>query len=513
MRNLKRTISFLLAMTLLCALPQIAHAQDEGLTASNVSDYPTISLGGGFHPLFFDENTPEQTSAFDPGIAGDVFGAVADDALAAVKALKFDLAIDLLVETCRRWFGPIGMDNNGDSIAKNISCVHNNYQAWDLTGNQAIYFEFDWRLDPVENAQRLNEYIEDYLVPLRGVEKYNLWATSGSSSILLAYLKLFDPELEHVASIVLYVPMLNGNTMFGELVKRKLVLDPEALAKTDWDSLFGDSLGDFALNPLLGVLYETGLLGVIERLAKLAAKSVVDRVYAEVLPLVLTMPSFWSYVPYKDYEAGIRAMFCGKPEYGGLVAKLNNYHYNVMQYADEVILHASQHVKVAVFAGYGLPLYPLGAGTAVQSDTIVDTAYASLGATCAPLGTPFPSCYAQKKYADTGKNYISPDRLIDASTCLLPDSTWFVLNRPHVSLQLSESWYEWFKSATVKPTVFANENYPQYFERISVGEDLFDIPLVMELQPIPRWLEVLKIAGLWLLKIWRWLLLLPMFWV
>ena len=55
--------------------------------------------------------------------------------------------------------------------------------------------------------------------------------------------------------------------------------------------------------------------------------------------------------------------------------------------------------------------------------------YASLGATCADYGTTLPKDYKQAKYPE--KNYISPDRMIDASTCALPENTWFVRDWLH----------------------------------------------------------------------------------
>jgi len=37
--------------------------------------------------------------------------------------------------------------------------------------------------------------------------------------------------------------------------------------------------------------------------------------------------------------------------------------------------------------------------------------------------------------------------------------------------------------------------------------------LVIEKEPEAQWLQVLKAIGLWMLRIWRWLLRLPLFWV
>ena len=82
--------------------------------------------------------------------------------------------------------------------------------------------------------------------------------------------------------------------------------------------------------------------GALEALKALDFDRIIDRIYDEILlPLVFTMPVLWNYVPQKDYEAAKKAMFSGKPEYAGLVEKLDDYHMNVMDHADEIILGAS----------------------------------------------------------------------------------------------------------------------------------------------------------------------------
>ena len=51
---------------------------------------------------------------------------------------------------------------------------------------------------------------------------------------------------------------------------------------------------------------------------------------------------------------------------------------------------------------------------------MIDTKYTSLGATVAPFGGELES----------GKR-LSPDKQIDASTCMFPDQTWFIKNLRH----------------------------------------------------------------------------------
>jgi len=517
---MKRLISVLLIAALLCAMPLSAKAQDQGLTATNVSMYPTIRLSGGFHWLWYNEfsdevdenDVPLRQMAFDPTSIMDVVAPVLDGALEALKSLDFNKVVDLLVDAFKAWFGPIQLDNNGNSIADNISSEYNNWDEWQLKYADQFEFTFDWRLDPVENARRLKAYMDRLAIERPGVEKYNFYSQSGGGPVMMAYLKLFDPDLERVASVVFDITMHNGTTMWGELAKRKLMLNTEAVGKLSANSLGGIDLG-IELQPLLRILYESGLLEIVERLMKVAATGIINRVYDEILiPMIFTMPVFWSYVPHKDYEAAKKALL-SDPIYNSLKAKLDYYRTNVMDHAEDIILDTAKQVKVAVRAGYGMPMWPLGKGAGAQSDGTVDTAYASLGAICATIGEPFGFWYKQAK--DRDHDHISPDRMIDASTCLLPEQTWFALDKPHATEHQYGGWYDWFKGYDEgKPTVFSNEEYPQFVRLVGPsdieGQGIYEP--VAEREPQAQWLEALIAVGLWILKIWRWLLRLPLFW-
>jgi hypothetical protein len=145
---------------------------------------------------------------------------------------------------------------------------------------------------------------------------------------------------------------------------------------------------------------------------------------------------------------------------------------------------------------------------------MLDTKYASLGATCATPGMPFLPFYKQK-VTKCGHDHISADRLVDASTCLLPEQTWFAKNKIHGTDVDYDGWRDWFLE-TPYPTVHLNPRYPQFMEKRPVAEPEWEgqmefVPLKVKM--ISPFLQVLRAVGLWLLKIWRWLLMLPLIWV
>ena len=504
--QLKRFFGLVLVLALLCAVPLAPRAHGANLTTADVSEYPELIFRGGFHELCINENTPEVQEVFSSLWIGDLLNSRMDDLLGCLKTLDFDRVIDILKDIMWEWFGPIRMDENGDSFNPGITC-DKAYWLPEYEGKPR--FESDWRLSPIDNAHRLHRYLE-YASDRYGAEKFNLKPISGSVPLLLTYLDIYG--YDRVASINIDLTTHNGTTLFGELFTRRLKLDEEALSKLkNVEGILSFDLS--AVSSVLRLLFEPGVMGIVERFLKLAAGRIIDRTYDEILvPLLSTMPGFWTYVPLKDYETAKKAMLGSNPN-ANLEKKLDAWH-DVALRADDIIREAAQRVKVGVWAGYGTPLAPLGKTDGATGDFLVDTKYASLGATCAPLSLPFLPGYRQKN-ACGGHRHISPDRMIDASTCVLPDQTWFALNNPHSAMYSYSGWYEWFL-VTDNPTVFGNERYPQFMERVVFyGEEggawAEYLPLVKTSGE--TFLLILQSIGLHIMRIWRRLLLLPLFWV
>ncbi len=485
----------LVAALLVCCVPVTAHAEVEVGTDEDTSMYPVIQMRGSWTNLMLDAESANPQLVFNLDGMEALLAGIQDELLADVKALDFDAAVDGLIRLIWDWMGPIRMDENGESIIQEEIRGYGN----GLINNNRVIFSYDWRQDPLDSAVDLHEYVQ-YIRQRTGAEKVNIVGISGSGQVLLSYLKLYG--YDDVASAVFNISMQQGTTLFGKLATRDFSIDADALSKTTTLGMFSQENLQELAQPWLSLAYEPGLLSVLLKFALLASGGVLDRVYDEALiPLLFMMPGIWSYVPAKDYEAAKRALLKGDPKYDKLVKKLDRYHSEVMEEHDEIMRDIAAHIKVGVRVGYGFPLAPVVKGAMVQSDTMVDTVYASFGATCAPLDSKFPTWYKQK--IDDGHDHISPDRMIDASTCLLPERTWFAYNHYHHNQIDYSGWYDWFlrsDNATV-------EGYPQFTAMTET-----DVYGPLEVKPT-TWVDTLAAAGLWLLKAWRWLLLLPLFWI
>ena len=67
------------------------------------------------------------------------------------------------------------------------------------------------------------------------------------------------------------------------------------------------------------------------------------------------------------------------------------------------------------------------------NDGLVGLQDSSLGATCSTATTTLSDEYIASRIAENPDNakYISPDRMVDVSTCAFPETTWIIKNSHH----------------------------------------------------------------------------------
>jgi hypothetical protein len=72
-----------------------------------------------------------------------------------------------------------------------------------------------------------------------------------------------------------------------------------------------------------------------------------------------------------------------------------------------------------------------------------------------------------------GHNHISPDNIIDASTCMFPEYTWFVKGMMHTNFNSDyHNLVKWILASETQPNVFDNPNFPQFLELNKVNDTL-----------------------------------------
>jgi len=142
-------------------------------------------------------------------------------------------------------------------------------------------------------------------------------------------------------------------------------------------------------------------------------------------------------------------------KYKTLLAKTDRYQYEVQAKAHQLLEKARRDgVKIAVVCGYGSAPIPATKSKFYHTDSLIDTKGASGGATVAPYGKTLPS---------SSSKYRSPDGVIDASTCMYPDYTWFMDGTLHKAGP-TKALRMWLIHSAKQPTVWDSPAFPQYMK-------------------------------------------------
>ena len=164
---------------------------------------------------------------------------------------------------------------------------------------------------------------------------------------------------------------------------------------------------------------------------------------ALALSTFYTWPNYWACVSKEDYPTALEYVF--GPEgsekrttYAGLIAKLNNYDRVVRQRVPEILKTTVENgVHFGVISKYGFQTLPICKTNDQVSDQFASVKRSSFGATTGTIYHDLPDEYLAQRTADGFGDYLSPDGQIDASTCLFPESTWFIKGSSH------SNWSDW----------------------------------------------------------------------
>lgn len=377
---------------------------------------------------------------------------------------------DVLADVLGELYGVIKLDEHGNS-------QNNVYLDWtwsksSLNGNKVngkypterYTFKYDWRLDPCENADILKQYIED-VREVTGADKVALVGRCLGASVAMAYMEKYDAE--YISDFVLYSSALDGATQCSKAFAGELYLDPDGIERFVYDfEIFDDESINELLQAFITVFNATYGLDI----TCWAINNVVTKKYLDLLPKALmntfaSFPGYWAMVSDCDYIKAKETVFYGKDkeQYADLIAKLDNFHYNVQVKSNELLKEYSERgIEISNITKYGSQTVPMTREADIVSDTRCSVYDSSKGATTARLLEGFDDEYIENAKLNGTEKYISPDRLIDASTCLFPETTWYVKELDHRDFPFIMNTLIDVIINNDGVTVDSDENYPRY---------------------------------------------------
>jgi len=441
--RLKRLFCLLLSACLLLAAGVIPAAAKE----CGCGEVVQVFLNGFGGALYYNYGTPEQEKA---GMAradnlARGLGALFLGAGRSVWGRSWSPLASGLGAAAFSVMGHLQMDPQGNSVAPITS-------GWRLDPEQdhrekpAYDFHYDFRIDPFEAAAQLHGFIEA-VCKATGHSKIALTGCSQGTIVALCYLKEYGSK--RLETFILLNGAFQGLTLVGEVLTGNFAISGPAV--THYISNFDGGAGWLKL--AMALLRGTRLLDFLKPLGQGVLDTMGGQIYAETLiPLFGQMPILWAFVP-ASYYSEARKLISGNPEYATLLARADRYHDQVQSRAGKLLRDAqAKGVRVAVIAGYGKKPMPVSKDMTFQCDSMIDTAYASGGATTAPIGHTLPP---------SDSRYRSPDGILDAATCFLPGQTWFIKNCGH-EMAPSRQLRQWIIHSKAPPSVTANPDFPQF---------------------------------------------------
>lgn len=450
-RKLKAFLCVVLTFVMLFCTTSVAFAKEQVT--------PVIVVHGmGTTPLFKDAGTKDEKSV--PEISLDTFTggspSVIDLLLSAVKGDVKDPEkfIDQIAKVMQN-FTDVACDTNGDSL---YNVTNKNYwtdsmahhQDWlttkvsnepaitkqicDKIGADNVYcFNYDWRLDFCENAEKLNSLI-DIVKKDKGCQKVTLIGGSEGTCVVAAYVDKYmnKNDLERVV----YLDGAICGVSVGNAFAKDLYFNADALSNyiVDFANTYNNRTLKMSNLAFLGPVLNGSLDNACKLINKvLKDKKLCKKFYNKVMyPVFGNIPALWGFITYNEFDKAVKEMsaigFLDKKS--GLYTKITNYHKVQGRAKANIKKLQSKGVDVVVVANYNTPTVPITNERKNNSDILIDTKYASIGATVADFGKKL------NKKQIKNKKYLSPDGVIDASTCAVKDATWFVKDVQHMDF-----WY------------------------------------------------------------------------
>lgn len=481
---MKKLISILLSVCLvLASTPVSGFAAADKTAAVSASgsgeNYPFILIRGvDFGALYLNYGSDKQETAAKAITSKDIISTALKAAGSGIIHLSLDSAVDEILNYADDVLGRLGCNKDGTSVYDiglpryPLSVGH--YADALITGggkgaeegivksaaerygaDNVYYFTYDWRLNPLEICGEINEMVNLALAE-HNTDKVNLVCASLGGVETVAYLSIYG--YDKINKCVFLSSTFYGTYIASDLFCGRLTVTAPVLYNFLADKTSGNKFLSFAVK----ALYKTGALNPVSALANRFFEKYKGKVYDEFLiDSFGTMPVFWGLVLPADYDEAINYMFGGREdEYAGII-EISKELQTIMAGRDRLLKDAAAYgVEFAVVANYNSPSMPIYERAGANSDGGLETALVSGGATVADFGKTLGS-----DYVPANPDFVSPDNVIDASTCLFPDATWFVKDGDHVGCGYGTEYSDflfWLMDYDGRATVNSNIRYPQF---------------------------------------------------
>ncbi|MBE6786214.1 MAG: hypothetical protein E7538_08305 [Ruminococcaceae bacterium] len=459
---MKKIISFFLATVMLFAFMAPA------ASAANAYEYlPTIYIRGNGETLCYPDGTVLAATMEDLSLGGEEGGIDKDTIVeSAVNILKPFVLEGMLFDKWDNYgraiydeisplFKDAGLDYDGNpkagtGVTKERQELKERlpYSKWEYNNKHDYEFIYDWRLSPYDYVDELHTFITT-IMTTTGKTQVNIWGRCLGGGLLMAYLDKYG-DLGHIKNVMFAQVLSNEATVISKAFSGQVEFDAKLVEKyagqLDYCGRRGEGVGFVFSDMLNEIVIKTMDFFNQVYVTDAALDTVEDlynKLYKALMPAMLhavgmaTQVNYWTAVAEEDMDAALDLMF-GKEgtelrtKYAGLIDKIELYRENVASDLDGFYEDLKANgIHFGFLANYGYLNAPFTKDAELQSDALVSLTHATFGATVAPVCQTLTDDYILQRVAEGKEKYISPDKVVDLSTCVSPDTTWVVKNAHH----------------------------------------------------------------------------------
>ncbi len=466
---MKKTISFLLSILMIFSLM----APTSVLAAEEVYEkIPMIYIRGNGATMYTSDGEEIYTGFEALGAGGEESTLTKEKIIeTAVNILlpmlaggmladEWEAYGDALYEELAPLWEKVRLDGNGNpqydtGVSRSELNWSENVRAHQDTGTDGWYdlydysFIYDWRLSPYDHVDRLHAFIGKIMAATKS-EKVCIVSKCMGGTLLNAYLEKYG-HLGHVRRVFYGDTLSEGCAFISDTFSGKVIPNDKAiqtfLKQAEYigeldNGGVGFVLSEFA-SELVGrtvdLLTQTGVTDTLLN----GIVDLYDRLYQEFIPALVmaaglaTYPNYWACVYNEDLDTALNLVF-GKEgsqerkDNAGLIEKINYYHEHVASDLPGLYEKIKSYgIEVGVLSKYGYVDAPYTTYCEEPSDALVGVTDSSLGATASTIFSTLSDEYIKSRIEKGYGAYISPDKMIDASTCAFPETTWILKNAHH----------------------------------------------------------------------------------
>ncbi len=370
---------------------------------------------------------------------------------------------------------------NEEELAEVYSHIPMDKYPTELPQDHLYYFTYNSFANHIDIVDSLMDYI-DMVKEQTGHDIINLVPISQGGTVANALFQYYPEIMDSLHKVLYIVPALDGSTIIGDVLNDRITF-------LNSDYLYNGFLEN------LGLLDEQ-----TARIIEIAARILPDEVLMKSLnaavdvlvsDVIARSTSMWALCPSGDYPTAAEKHL-SSPEMADIKAQTDKYYQAQLNSDANIQKLLDKGVQVFAVCEYDYAMINVGETWNTQNaDYIIHTDSTSMGAFFANVGETLPEDYVQKNThcSNPDHNHISPDRVVDASAGLLPDTTFYFDGQRHdltqhndVILRLAMSL---IACDDIKD-VYSSPDFPQF----NIGRD------VRELETLIEQAELLDVSAL-----------------